>query len=597
MTMGNSIFQYTMASKLVVALKKAAHDYYETGTPSMSDDHYDSMRDKLFELDPTNPFFTTVGSMPEVGRINLPYAMPSLRKIKPDTLESVKLKGPFVITEKLDGISALWCSSNVSVGLYLRGNGLVGQDVTGMHKHITGLKRPIGSIAVRGELIVTRSAGMARNWVNGILHQITPSKDDLSKIHFVAYQVLEPSGLTRSQQMTWLKNMGFMIPQVYTMANLQVSEMTQMFKTVRSESLYECDGIVVGTDSVPLVTTEALPKDAFAYKVAVDDQRAETTVRAIEWTASRLGEWIPRICFDSVKIGTANIECCTGVHAQYIREHMLGPGAKIIVRRSGDVIPTLDRVVIPATSWQEPPEGRWKWDGVHALDTTKEKTSDALALEMAHSLVNLGVEGLSATSTKKLVTGGYKTLDRVWKATLDELQKCLGKVAGGKLRKALDDLKATNLQWIHAYHGWPKGFGERKIAAALTLEADVSKWPSMKVAPAGQTMATFSEVCKYVPGYLAWRVQFNVAVVEAPEMRGPNNGGPTKIPKGFYVMSGFRDAELSSKLVEAGWVLQERVNKETTVLLVADNKETTKTKAALEKGIRIVLRNNADSLF
>ena len=597
MTKGNSIFQYKMSAKLVLALKKAAQDYYETGTPSMTDTDYDNLRDKLFELDPTNPFFDEVGSMPEAGRINLPHAMPSLRKIKPDTLGGVKLKGPFVATEKLDGISALWCSSNASVGLYLRGNGLVGQDVTLLHKHINGLKRPMGSIAVRGELIVPRVAEVARNWVNGILHQTNPLKTDLSKIHFVAYQVLEPSGLTRSQQMTWLKNMGFMSPQSYSISTLQVSEMTQMFKNVRVNSLYECDGIVVGTDSVPLITTEALPKDAFAYKVAVDDQRAETTVHAIEWTASRLGEWIPRICFDSVKIGTANIECCTGVHAQYIREHMLGPGAKIIIRRSGDVIPTLDRVVVPALSWQEPPEGRWKWDGVHALDTTKEKTSDALALEMAHSLINLGVEGLSATSTKKIVIGGYKTLDLVWKASETDLQKCIGKVAGSKLHKALDELKATNLQWIHAYHGWPKGFGERKIAATLTVEADVSKWPSMKVAPSGQTMATFSEVCKYVSGYLSWRGQFKAVVVEPPETCHPNNGGPVKIPKGFYVMSGFRDADLSSKLAEAGWILQDRINKETTVLLVADMKESTKTKAALEKGIRILLRNNANSLF
>ena len=583
-----------MSSELVSALKAAAHTYYETGTPSMTDSEYDALRDKLFEMDPSNDFFNLVGSLPGSGRVELPYSMPSLRKVKPDSLDSVKLKGPFVITEKLDGISALWCSKGQ---LYLRGNGLIGQDVTQV-KGISGLIKPMINCVVRGELIVPRSEGVARNWVNGILHQINPSKAECSKIHFVAYQVFEPSGLSRSQQMTWLKNMGFMCPQVYTAETLKANALTEMFKTVREKSLYECDGIVVGSDTVPLVTSDALPKDAFAYKVAVDDQRAETTVREIVWTASRLGKWIPRITFDSVKIGPANIECCTGVHAQYIKEHMLGPGAKIVVRRSGDVIPTLDRVLVPAATWQEPPEGRWKWDGIHAVDITKDKTSEAYALEMAHSLINLGVEGLSATSTKKLVDGDYKTLDLVWKAAEAGLQKCLGKVAGAKLRKALDELKATNLQWIHAYHGWPKGFGERKIASTLTSEPDVSKWPQLTVAPQGQTMATFSEVCKYVPDYIVWRGRFNVVpvVVETPPIN-PDNGGSVKIPKGFYVMTGFRDAELSTKLAEAGWTLQERINKETTVLLVADNKESTKTKAALEKGIRIVLRNNANSLF
>jgi NAD-dependent DNA ligase len=585
---------------LVKTLKMASHNYYETDKPSMTDEEYDVLRERLYELDPANSFFNEVGSLPEKARINLPHAMPSLRKIKPDTLSGIRLSGPFVITDKLDGISALWtCGPNRKPGLYLRGNGLIGQDVS--HMKVQGLKQGITSFAIRGELIVPRSEGVARNWVNGVLHKDKPSKADCDKIHFVAYQVIEPSGLTRSQQMTWLKNQGFETPGHYTVKELKAEEMTTLFKSTRENSPYECDGIVVGTDTVPLITTDALPKDTFAYKVAVDDQRAETTVKAIEWASSRLGEWIPRIRFDPVKIGVATIEFCTGVHAQYIKEHMLGPGARIVVRRSGDVIPTLDRVLVPASTWQEPPQGRWKWDGIHAIDTTEEKTSDTLALEMAHSLINLGVEGLSATSTKKLVEGGFKDLKAVWSSTEAQLQECLGKVSGSKLRTALTELKATNLQWIHAYHGWPKGFGERKIASTLTSEPEVSKWSNLKVPPVGQTMTTFSEVCKYVPGYLAWRAQFNINAVEVIPNEvidaKCNNGGPYKEPKGRYVMTGFRDAELSAKLAKAGWILQERINKETTVLLVADMKESTKTKAALEKGIRIVLQNNADSLF
>ena len=578
---------------LIKILKKASHDYYETDKPSMTDHEYDILREKLYELDPANSFFNDVGSLPEAGRVTLPHAMPSLRKIKPDTLSGVKLSGPFVITDKLDGISALWtCGPNRKAGLYLRGNGLIGQDVS--HIKVQGLKQGITSFSIRGELIVPRSEGVARNWVNGVLHQDKPSKADCNRIHFVAYQVIEPSGLTRSQQMTWLKNQGFETPGHCTVKELKAEEMTALFKSTRENSPYECDGIVVGTDTIPLITTDALPKDAFAYKVAVDDQRAETTVRAIEWASSRLGEWIPRIRFDPVKIGVATIEFCTGVHAQYIKEHMLGPGARIIIRRSGDVIPTLDRVLVPASAWQEPPQGRWKWDGIHAIDTTEEKTSDTLALEMAHSLIKLGVEGLSATSTKKLVEGGFKDLKATWSSTETQLQGCLGKVSGTKLRKALDNLTATEIQWIHAYHGWPKGFGERKITAALEAEASVDKWPNMKIAPNGQTMTTFSDVCKYVPKYLEWRKQFpstkNIVVPTAPVI-------PVGTIKGYYVMTGFRDATISSKLLDAGWISQERINKDTNILIVADNKESVKTKTAKEKGIRIIMRDQVESLF
>jgi len=581
-----------MAQQLVNKLKKASHDYYETGTPSMTDDEYDALRDKLYELDPENAFFNEVGALPDVGRIQLPFPMPSLRKVKPDTLNTVKLKGPFVITEKLDGISALWTHGiNRKSGLYLRGNGLIGQDVTPVAKYITGIAQGMGTFTVRGELIVPRKENVARNWVNGVLHQISPTKTDCAKIHFVAYQVVEPANLTRSQQMSWLQNMGFEIPKVYNVEVLDVNKLTEQFKETRKNSPYECDGIVVGTDTVPLVTTDALPKDAFAFKVAVDDQRAETTVRAIEWASSRMGEWIPRIRFDPVKISNATIEFCTGVHAQYIKDHMLGPGARIVVRRSGDVIPTLDRVITPATAWQEPPQGRWKWDGIHAMDTTQEKTSDTLALEMAHSLVSLGVEGLSATSTKKIVEGGYKDLNAVWKASEVQLQTCIGKVSGTKLRKALNNLNATQIQWVHAYPGWPKGFGERKITSTIATESDVSKWTSMKVAPAGQTMTTFSEVCKCVPDYLKWRSSFNVVAAPAPVAPAPIQ------VKGHYVMTGFRDNDMSARLESKGWILQDRINNDTKILIVADNKESVKTKTAREKGIRIVLRTEIDSVL
>ena len=94
--------------------------------------------------------------------------------------------------------------------------------------------------------------------------------------------------------------------------------------------------------------------------MALDDQRAETTVTGVEWASSRHGIWVPRILFDPVQIGSATIECCTGVHMCYIQGHKIGVGARIVVRRSGDVIPTLDRVITPAAVVAEPPAGRWR---------------------------------------------------------------------------------------------------------------------------------------------------------------------------------------------------------------------------------------------
>jgi NAD-dependent DNA ligase len=63
-------------------------------------------------------------------------------------------------------------------------------------------------------------------------------------------------------------------------------------------------------------------------------------------------------------------------------------------------------------------------------------------------------------------------------------------------------------------------------------------------------------------------------------------------------MSGFRDAELQANLQAAGWKEQDRVTKQTTVLLVPDSaKETQKVKTAREAGVKIVARSEAKGLF
>ena len=589
--------------QIVKQLRNAAKAYYETAKPLMSDADYDTLVDKLRMLAPDHAFFKEVGATPSVGVVNLPFPMPSLDKRKPEHFAGKPVRGSVVVSDKLDGISALWVTGYTATPqLLLRGNGLQGQDVTPFAKGIQGLSRATCPKAmIRGELIVPKGiiqGTLARNWVNGQLHQKVPQLEELKQIHFVAYQVCGNKDLTRSQQMTWLGNQGFEIPWFQILTNPGVEAFQQLFKERRETSKYECDGLVVGTDTVP-ETKEGCsnPSDAFAFKMTVEDQKAKTTVRAIEWNSSRHGIWVPRILFDPVQIGTATIEACTGVHAQYIQTHQLGPGAEVLIRRSGDVIPTLDTVLKPCpTGWSQPPEGRWKWDekGVQALDTTGEATAETLAVQLTHTLVKLGIEGISKTTAKKLVDSGLKTFRHVYKAPIGQLQTAIGPGNGQKLRTALDGLAVPETAWLEAYCGWPKGFGSSRIEATVAVEPSVSKWSQMTVPPKGQSMTSFAEVQKAVPAYLAWRAEFGTSA-SAPVAPAPPKPA---VSKGFYVMTGFRDADLQAKLAEAGWTLQDRVTKATTVLLVADGgSETTKVKSAREAGVKIVLRSQAHSLL
>ena len=153
---------------------------------------------------------------------------------------------------------------------------------------------------------------------------------------------------------------------------------------------------------------------------------------------------------------------------------------------------------------------------------------------------------------------------------------------------------ASVATWVKAFLGWPKGFGDKRIEACLSLEPDVSKWTALEKVPKGQSPEAFAEVQAKVSAYIDWRAIFPASNVTA------TTAAPAVSVeiKGYYVLSGFRDSDLQTKLASAGWVLHDRITKTTTVLLVPDEaNETTKVKAAREAGVRIVPRSAANTLF
>lgn len=586
---------------LVHRLREASHAYYETGTPIMTDAEFDGLVDQLRELEPTHTFLRQVGATPGGSVVQLPVPMPSLDKRKPDTLRASDLTGPALVSQKLDGISALWvCGYSTKAGLYLRGNGVEGQDVSHCIGKITGLTQvAIPRCIVRGELIVSKAKDItnARNWVNGILHQKEPRAEDLALIEFVAYELCLPRR-PRSQQMFWLRERGFKLVWHERKDTLSREWLEEAFMKTRTDAEYECDGLVVGLAEMTPAQAAENPKDAYAFKMAVDDQRAETVVEAVEWASSRTGNWIPRIRFQPVVIGNATIEYCTGFHGQFIFSNGIGAGARIVVRRSGDVIPVCDRVIHPApVGWQSPEAGVWEWDsaGVHLRDISTVKSAEKLALELAHQLVALGVEGISKVTCKKLVEGGVVSLHDVYTASVTRLQQLIGQVNGEKLSNGLKTAVATvsTAKWVRAFLGWPKGFGESRIDAALEKEPNVSAWKTMNGVPKGMSADAFAEVVKCVDAYVSWRGLFPVAATVTTV--DTIIAKQVVQEKGTYGMSGFRDAALQARLAAAGWKFVDSVNRTTKFLLVPDDaKETTKVKAARAAGIQIVLRSAAE---
>jgi len=214
--------------QLIDILQFAADNYYNTDELILSDYQYDTLLEILTERDPKNPFLAKVGAPIEgSGAVKLPYWLGSMDKIKPTDKKLdrwlTKFNGPYVISDKLDGISGLMVVKFengflMGYNLYTRGDGITGQNITKLMNYINmsdcvtkciKLHKKYGyaEISLRGELIMKQSVfnskyareyPKARSLVAGCVNaaSFAESKSfnpNIAKdIDFLAYEVVSP---------------------------------------------------------------------------------------------------------------------------------------------------------------------------------------------------------------------------------------------------------------------------------------------------------------------------------------------------------------------------------------------------------------------
>jgi len=601
-------FAKVSTDELVASLQKANWSYHNTSKSLMSDDDYDRGLEELKKRSPSHPFLSLVGAAPSAkGATLLPVPMGSQDKVRdgePGLERWVKRQGQaakrYIITEKLDGLSALFVIRGSKKSLYLRGDGVKGIDVSWACPLVVGCVHAGSDCIVRGELLLraadTPAGSIGRSLVNGWIHRGSAEVEGLAKVRFVAYQVLEPTGLARGAQFSWLTAKGFETPWSQgwpVQAIVGAGALKQVLIDRKSRSPYPLDGLVIGTDTVPvgLGGGEARnPPDSVAFKASLDEQKAQTTVVGVEWNLSRQGLWIPRIQIEPVEIGGATIQWLSGHNAGIIAEHRLGPGSVIIVRRSGDVIPTLD-TVIRATEAQMPTEGTWVWDERHVhAKATQVQEGGSPAQRLLHAFQVLGVDGIGPGLVQKMVDAGFTTMRAIWDAKEAQLAECIGAGRAPMFMKSLRETRqaASMSTLLVASNLLPRGMAEKKLRAVFDKESDPRRW-SMGLYPVeGWSEETFRELIGALPRILDW-VDKSFGSLALPSLPLPLPSAASSASN-FVVFTGVRDKVLEGKLASLGWAMEDSVTKKTTALVIADEgaKETGKMKKAREQGIKIL---------
>ena len=290
----------------------------------------------------------------------------------------------------------------------------------------------------------------------------------------------------------------------------------------------------------------------------------------------------------------------TGHNARNIVDKKIGVGARIRIRRSGDVIPTIDGVLVPASQPGLPAAGTWKWSSdeltsVHICTNEEKPSPELLESRLKHFASVLEIDGLGPGLVKKLVAGGVSTPRLLCAATATALSDLVGKKTGVSiadgLKKAMSVM--TEKRLLIASGTLPRGVGETRLDTLFAAEPDPRRWGAKLGRIDGWSEEGLAVFLKVYPQYETWRAkEFPVPaypiLVTVTATATATATMPTVGTKGAICFTGFRDSALEKRLLEAGYEVTDVVTKKTTVLVIPDaGSESTKVEKARKAQIPI----------
>ncbi len=610
--------------------------YYNENKSLISDQLFDYVKEyyeknfnKVKEVGA--PIKASVGN-----KVKLPYYMGSLDKIKPSTGTFAKwindYPGPYAISYKLDGISALLYKKNGKVFMYTRGDGVEGQDISHCIDLIgINTSKLVEGDAIRGELIMSKEnfkkiadkMANPRNAVSGIINTKKPDAKMLKLIDFVAYWVLYPEFIA-SDQLKYIEKKEFTPRTVpyFIKKSITIDMLSEMLVSNRNDYKYEIDGIVVIDDSkyYPQEIGEN-PKWGFAFKQLLTDQIAESTVVDVIWEVSKDKYIKPKIKIDTVELGGVEITYATANNAKNVVDNVIGPGAVVQIIRSGDVIPKIEKVIKPADSKKpKMPSIKYEWNetkvDIIATDLDEETMDKIIVKKLTYFFVTLDIRFMAEGTIEKFVANGYDDLPKILKANKKELYKIegLGTKSIDKIYESIDaGLTGRKIYEIMgASQIFGRGIGVKKFKSLiddypniLDIYKEQGKEATTKLINAVNGFDTktttkivdnldefilyLDNLIKIKPNLLKDSSKTDKSKTKDKEETDKISTGLMEFANKTIVFTGFRDKDIESKLENIGVKLTSSVSKNTDFVIAADiNEESNKILKAKELKITIL---------
>jgi NAD-dependent DNA ligase len=589
---------------------KQANDAYRLGNPIISDSEYDQLIDELSLLSPDDELLNKVGHevSDESRKERLPIEMASMNKIKSmeDINDWCRLKGILnnnfiIITPKYDGLSL--CVDEVNNRAWTRGNGTLGQK-SDSHYNLINNKLELDNNSFSytyGEVMMSKKTftdkyskdfANPRNLVAGLLNSKEAS-EYLKDCDYIKYgSVPHRNTFQTKKQILDELNSGQRVKVPYHICRIsELSEelLINLFHEYSQD--YEIDGLIIEVNDLNQQTvlgretSSNNPVWARAFKHPSFEQSAETEVTGISWNISKQGYLKPTLHINPVKLDGVTVSNVTGNNARFVKDMGIGVGAKVLVKRSGMVIPIIADVIEPV-EFQMPdvPNIDWNENGVELITLTE--TDEQKLKKIVAFFEILESDNVSEGVITQLWEAGYKTISDILSLTKEDLEKIdrfgkrKAKIVYDSIKKSVTDVSLSKLQ--HAT-GIFKGLGSKKLA----LLEDFTTKPTIDQVMAIEGFAEISAK-SYINSYdefFNFIKDLPVIITEKVEVVPVG----TDLDGKQFVFTGVRRPDLESVIESRGGKISSGVSKTTTHLVMkAIGSGSSKEKKAIDLGVEVI---------
>ena len=601
----------TLSDAELIDFLKIANVLYRGGESIISDDEYDFIYlAELQKRSPRHPFLNTVE--PELAfagkTVDLPVTMLSTDKAyhledvvrwvariakaaEELAIDFASLE--FKVTPKLDGYAAY----DDGIHLYTRGDGRKGTDITRVFER--GLKvaeqgeRGLGA----GEIVVYRhyfAQHLANYFDNTRNFQASVIKEKQLDEH--AQQAIAdgaavffPFALLPAWRGSW---------------EALNSDFETIVKDIWHKLDIDVDGVIIEITHSALKTALGATRHHHRWQLAYKEnlQTAEVTVISVTPQTSRAGRITPVAELEPVRLSGALLSRATAHHYRMVLDKGIGPGARIILARSGEVIPKIEQVLTP-TSAQIPEhcpscEHQVVWDGDYLVCPNSLVCPAQISHTMEHFFRTLkNNDGFGAATIKKLYENGIRSVDAIYDLTEQQLiEMGFGPKQSVNLTEQLLRSRheaVPDWRFLAAFGVFRMGLGNcerllkhHKLNEIFTLtEAEIVNIEGFAEKTAQVIVEGFANIQPLFDRLI--RLGFNlIETFDAqPAVHHPLNSKILVFTGTF--LTGSRD-QLSTLAKNKGAKIASSVSAKTDYLVAGDNVGMNKTQAAQDKGVTVI---------